>query len=98
MKELMPSITTCEVRDCAYNSGINCHALAINVGGPADACPKCDTFFQAHSKGGNKNLIGSVGACKINKCKFNEFFECVASEVHVTVHEDHADCATFNAR
>jgi hypothetical protein len=98
MKESMPSITRCEVKKCAYNNENNCHAFAINVGGPGDACPNCDTFFSAHSKGGHKNLIAGVGACKAETCKYNELFECVAPGVQVKLHESHADCVTFAAR
>lgn len=98
MKVSMPSITRCEVNECAYNNDKNCHASAINVGGPGDACPKCDTYFSADSKGGHKNRIAGLGACKVGACKFNELFECVAPGVQVKLHENHADCITFVAR
>lgn len=98
MNVSMPLIKEYEVRNCAYNGDNKCHAAAINVGGPGEACPSCDTFFQASSKGGKKKVIAGVGACKFGSCKFNELFECVAKSVQIKMHENHADCATFMAR
>ena len=96
MKSLMPSISECEVKDCAYNENRQCHAIAINVGS-AGHCPQCDTFFQVSKKGGNRSVIGGVGACKQDDCKFNKQFECTASAVSVKLHGGHPDCATFQA-
>jgi hypothetical protein len=93
----MPAIIECEAMNCVYNKGLDCHALAINVGGATDECPKCDTFFQADSDGGEQLVIGTVGACKVGRCKFNKMFECLAEAVFMRQHGDHVDCATFEA-
>jgi hypothetical protein len=98
MKVSMPSINECEVKNCVFNAKNNCHARAINVGGPDDACPSCDTFFTGSLKGGNQKVIAGVGVCKVSTCKFNELFDCHAKGVHIKLHENHADCATFISR
>ena len=91
----MPRILDCNMKDCSYNDGEECHAIAITIG---SSSPMCDTFMAGESKGGVKDMRGSVGACKIDMCKFNESLECSAQEVHVGKHEDHAECDTFQNR
>jgi hypothetical protein len=49
-------------------------------------------------KGGMKEVTGSVGACKIDNCAFNESLECTADGIHVGIHADHAECETFQTR
>jgi hypothetical protein len=69
--------------------------MAITVG---DISPICDTFMKGERKGGVMDMSGSVGACKTEKCKFNESLECSALDIHVSRHTDHAECNTFQAR
>jgi hypothetical protein len=95
IKLSMPKVSSCNVKECAYLlNNQECHAGAITVG---DTHPYCDTFFR-YSKKGGADQIGSVGACKMNNCKFNQSLECTASGVDVRYHEDHADCKTFSPR
>ena len=42
--------------------------------------------------------IGSVGACKVKDCKFNQSLECSAPKISVATHSDHADCMTYKLR
>lgn len=92
----MPRIQACDVTECAYNIEKNCHAVAITVGNSQTA--KCDTFYR-HSKGGIKTLIGGVGACKMESCKFNTYLECFADQgIKVSVNIGEAVCATFSPR
>lgn len=93
----MPKIDTCNVTSCSYNQNQQCHALAITVGGP-EACACCDTYLHSGKKGGVPDMTGSVGACKVDQCSFNNSFECAAPQINVNLHQDHADCATFKAR
>ena len=88
----MPRIVDCNMSDCAYNSENMCHALAITVGANS---PMCDTFLKLGTKGGAKEATGSVGACKVQNCKFNDSLECSAEGIHVGRHADHAECDTF---
>ena len=69
--------------------------MAITVGG---AHPICDTFLNVPQKGGVSDMIGGVGACKEDECKFNQLLECTAAGIKVGMHSDHADCKTFAAR
>ena len=93
----MPKITACDVKNCSYNQNQQCHALAITVGGP-EVCACCDTFLKTSKKGGVADMTGSVGACKVDKCSYNNSFECAAPAIKVGLHQGHADCATFKAR
>jgi hypothetical protein len=95
MKGKMPTVESCEAFECAFNSENKCHALAINVGGPDDDCPACDTFLNSKKRGGLIQAIGSVGACKVEECKFNSLFECSAKGIAMHQHSGHADCSTF---
>lgn len=46
----MPTISACEVTDCAYNANRQCHTMAVTVGGP-ETCARCDTYLHASPKG-----------------------------------------------
>lgn len=91
----MPKIDKCDVRDCSYNRGDRCHALAITVGG---SHPMCDTYMHAAVRGGDREAIGGVGACKVDSCKFNKSLECSAGQINIGPHGNHADCKTFIQR
>jgi len=91
----MPQIINCIVTECAYNSNNMCRAMAITVG---SACAACDTFTKQSQKAGIPDATGSVGACKISSCKYNDALECTANGIHVGRHEDHAECNTFSPR
>ena len=91
----MPMINECSMADCAYNSEMKCHALAITVGGPA---PLCDTYLQSTQKGGDGDLIGGVGACKVGNCMHNTALECSAANIQIGMHAGHAECDTFSER
>ena len=93
----MPTISACNVTDCAYNTNQQCHTMAVTVGGP-EVCARCDTYFNASQKGGVSDMTASVGACKVNDCSFNSSFECTAPSIKVGQHQGHADCTTFNPR
>ena len=96
MMELkMPKIIDCSMKECAYNTDKLCHAMAITVGSKS---PMCDTFMKRKQKGGMKEMNGSVGACKIDNCTFNQSLECTADGIHVGIHADHAECETFQVR
>jgi hypothetical protein len=94
----MPPITDCRVTDCCYNSGQQCHALAIQVGGDATH-PVCDTYtvMQA-SQCGDRSATGSVGACKASSCEYNENLECIARGITVGYQGDEPDCLTFEMK
>lgn len=92
----MPKILSCSVSECAYNINYECHTMAITVGDGNHA--ECDTYYRAKSKGGAADLIGGVGACKVDICKFNKSFECSAPGINVAPHSGHADCKTFTSR
>lgn len=91
-----PKIIECYMLDCAYNTERQCHANAITVGG--GGCPLCDTALKSAKKGGHLDATGSVGACKVDNCQFNDSLECSAGGIRVTMHEKHAECGTFKAR
>ncbi|MBI5642368.1 MAG: DUF1540 domain-containing protein [Deltaproteobacteria bacterium] len=90
----MPKILSCTVLECAYNINSECHTMAITVGDENHAA--CDTYYRKGNKGGAADLIGGVGACKVDLCKFNRSFECTASGINVAPHGGHADCKTFS--
>ena len=90
----MALVKKCEFTKCAYNTDRICHAKAITVGGD-EACPMCDTAVRAHTHAGVGDIQGSVGACKVDTCRFNEFLECTAHSVTIKEHDGHAECGTF---
>lgn len=98
MEKSMVQIQRCDVVDCSYNKNKQCHTMAITVGGPEDACPLCDTYVHATQKGGVSDVIGGVGACKVDICKFNQALECTAQNIVVGLHQGHADCQTFKKK
>ena len=91
----MPKILKCVVRDCAYNTNNNCHAIAITVGGPL---PCCDTFMDSPHKGGFPDITGGVGACKVEKCQNNDMLECTAENIKIGTQSCKADCLTFKRK
>ena len=93
----MPKIESCEAKECSYNQNMQCHTIAITVGGP-DACPSCDTYLHAGKKGGISDVTGGVGACKLDGCSHNTAFECSAPAIKVGMFRNHVDCSTFKAR
>ena len=89
----MPKVSSCDVADCSYNTGQECHALAIMVGDIT--CPCCDTYTKASQKGGDKAAVAGVGACRATNCQFNDGLECSAKVIAVGHPHGHADCQTF---
>ncbi|MFP4164665.1 MAG: DUF1540 domain-containing protein [Chitinispirillaceae bacterium] len=95
MAEQIPRIFDCDATECIYNKNKQCHTPAITVG---DEEPMCDTFKSSKIKGGRDEIIGGVGACKVQNCKYNESFECTAKGIHVALKKNHPDCSTFEPR
>lgn len=89
----LPTVSKCEETDCFYNRVNNCHAPAINVGGPH---PKCDTFSSSGQHIA-RDPIGFVGACHVTTCRWNRELTCQAQAIVVGRHGDHPDCMTFEA-
>ncbi|HUI93491.1 MAG TPA: DUF1540 domain-containing protein [Chitinivibrionales bacterium] len=94
-EEMMAAIQECDAMECSFNQNKKCHAFAINVGGPNEICASCDTFFKTNVKGGLQNVSGGVGACKVQSCVYNKLLQCTAGSVRFSLHESHADCATY---
>jgi Domain of Unknown Function (DUF1540) len=88
----MIKILDCDATECAYNSNRQCHTGAITVGSDH---PQCDTFIKLSHKGGAGDVLGAVGACRVEACKYNQALECAAPGIHIHQHANHADCATF---
>ena len=97
MEKRMPPIEQCEEKDCAFNRNSKCHAIAIQVGGPNDPRPNCDTFFRTKTECGKEEICAGVGSCKVLTCKFNELLECLAPLVNVQVYNGRAECATYRS-
>jgi hypothetical protein len=93
----MTKIKECNVSECAYNSEDLCHAMAVTIGHDSEH-PMCDTFCQSGRKGGEKDIIAGVGACKVASCEYNQRLECHASSIKVGRQSDEVDCLTFQHR
>ena len=89
-------VIKCEVNDCSYNMNDACNARAITVGDGTS--PRCDTFCQSMTKGGDSGCFASVGACKVSSCAFNTVLECRSPEICVGYKEDEPDCLTFQPK
>jgi hypothetical protein len=92
----MPAVTECAVAACAYNHAGACHALAITVGNTRHA--HCDTFLADSAHGGDPDVTGRVGACKMSGCVHNVALECQAPGIAVGVQRNVADCLTYSPR
>jgi len=92
----IPAVQACDATPCAYNAEGNCRAVAITVGDGIHAA--CDTFFASDQHARNVSHAAGVGACKVTGCRYNSDLECSAGAIHVNVHANHADCATFMPR
>lgn len=93
----MPEIKTCDVTECAYNNHSRCHALAITIG-DASSSPKCDTFWQAATRGGDASRGGRVGACHMDNCMFNDRLECQKMDGILVGHQgNEPDCLVFKS-
>lgn len=95
MSMKMPMIKQCSMLDCAYNMDAKCHTMAITVGGPA---PLCDTYLKSAKKGGDREVMAGVGACKVSTCVHNSSLECISDNIQIGNHADHAECDTFRER
>lgn len=91
----MAEIIDCDARECLYNTNGQCSTFAITVGSTE---PCCDTFMNAAGKGGIPGIVAGVGACHMSSCAYNNMFECTAEGIHVSVHDKHADCGTYQVR
>jgi hypothetical protein len=90
----MSKILDCEATNCAYNRDRKCHTPGITIG---DTEPICDTFYPKDMKGGQKDIIGGVGACKVESCQYNNSLECSADGIQIKMQSSHPDCATYSA-
>jgi hypothetical protein len=91
MVDIVSDVSRCSVESCIFNTEGMCHTVAINVGGPE---PLCDTFMSGNRKGGIKNLLAKIGACKVDMCLYNENYECGAKSVSVEMMGNKAVCST----
>ncbi len=89
----MCKVMECQVSDCAYNMDNCCCTMAITVGDLQN--PRCDTFCQSASNGGDTNCVAGVGACKVSSCTYNDCLECSAPGISVGYREQEPDCLTF---
>jgi len=92
----MSMVTKCQVSDCAYNMDSFCHTMAITIGDGMR--PRCDTFCQSTTKGGDTGSMAGVGACKVAVCKYNTSLECQAPGIYVGYGEQEPGCLTFESR
>ena len=61
--------------------------------------PICDTFTgQVASQCGDRSATGTVGACKVSTCEYNENLECVADGIMVGYAQGEPDCLTFEPK
>ncbi len=97
----MPMVQNCSVSECAYNAGNGCHAKAITIGDNSN--PACDTYFCASTPSagehtGNPGPAAGVGACKVDGCRHNKDYECMAEAISVGHRVDHVNCLTYAPR
>ena len=91
----MPTVSNCDITDCAYNREHNCHARAITIGDGMH--PGCDTYFENKSHTLRSKQLAGVGACKVSACKYNSDFECSAEDIFVGKDKSRVVCMTFSA-
>lgn len=89
----MPSVGSCAAVKCAYNVNQSCHARAVTIGHVNT--PGCDTFLEGDRHCKETHRIAGVGACKVDQCKLNDDYECLAETIQVGFHEKSIKCLTF---
>jgi hypothetical protein len=89
----MPLVSRCDVDQCGYNVSHFCHAKAITIGDNKN--PGCDTFFDTNNHNKETKRNAGVGACKVSACKYNNDFECTASNIKVGFSHQKINCLTF---
>ena len=89
----MPLVSQCDAKECGYNIGNNCHAKAITIGDYVN--PGCDTYFNEKIHNKETKRVAGVGACKVDACKFNSDFECVADNIAIGMIKKNVTCLTF---
>lgn len=93
----MPVVASCLIEECAYNSYSHCHARAITIGDSNDAL--CDTYFGLVNKGAThakpQSAATGVGACKVQSCRHNVDYECVAEEISVGDNGSQIACLAY---
>ncbi len=104
----VPLVNSCDVSECGFNKGKQCHAAGIQVGDqqavaerPVVALqdPRCDTFtLRPGGHLGATDLRAQVGSCKMETCQHNVDFRCTADAITVGHHASHADCMTYLPR
>lgn len=90
MQILDGHVMTCLAEQCSYNCNDECCAPGITVG---DEHPACDMFTMRPVE--RSDHEPRVDACMVGDCHFNRSSACHAAGVTLTVHAEHADCATF---
>ena len=93
VKNEMPVVSKCDIKECGYNVNNSCHAKAITIGDGSN--PGCDTFFETSSPNRETKRIAGVGACKVSDCHYNQDYECTAESVSVGIANGKINCLTF---
>jgi hypothetical protein len=88
----MPEVLECSISECAYNTGLMCHARAVTMGDDYDHL--CDTMLTSKQHTQRKEGAG-VGACRALICAHNDDFECQADGIAVSMSGGRALCGTF---
>jgi len=94
----MPLVSACYVTKCAYHVSANCHARAITIGDGTN--PACDTYLCLQDPGEDHvkpdPIVAGVGACKVQSCRHNQRYECMADEISVGNFSDRVNCLTYS--
>lgn len=97
----MPVLQNCSVSECAYNVENGCHAKAITIGD--NDIPACDTYLCISAPAGGSHVSdhshpAGVGACKVDVCRHNKDYECMAEAISVGHRIDLISCLTYAPR
>lgn len=92
---VLSTVSSCKTRVCAYNKGGECHAEAVSVGAEH---ARCETFTRSVMVTVTRKAESQVNECQLTACKWNRHFCCMAPDITVAPHEDHADCFTYVPR
>lgn len=85
----------CQAIECAYNKEKACNAAEIKIG---KGHAQCEMFTRSVMLDVRRRSHSQVRNCRMTSCKWNRHSNCSAQEVDLSLHEGHADCATYMPR
>lgn len=94
----MTPVSNCGATSCSFNQDSQCHAIAITIAIAEASKAECNTYADLSLKGGSREIIAGVGACKVTSCRNNKNLECSAPAIQIDRKDGKVLCLTYQAK